>query len=104
MVLDRDEDMMLTGGRNPFLFKYKVAFNNDGKIKAVDVKAYCNAGFSMDYSFLVTDCSYASITNSYRFGSVRFEANGKKLNFLGCVTLSVGKIFKWKSSKLSKVF
>jgi xanthine dehydrogenase molybdopterin-binding subunit B len=82
MVLDRDEDMMLTGGRNPFLFKYKVAFDKNGKIKAVDVKAYCNAGYSMDYSFLVMECAYNNIINAYQFGSVRFEENGKKYYFL----------------------
>lgn len=80
MVLDRDEDMMLTGGRNPFLFKYKVAFNNDGKIKAVDVKAFCNAGYSMDYSFLVMECAYNNIINSYKFGSIRYECNGEFFN------------------------
>lgn len=78
MVLDRDEDMMMTGGRHPFLFQYKVAFNNDGKIKALDVKAYCNAGYSMDCSFLLIEFSYGNIMNAYKFGSMRFEGSGKK--------------------------
>ena len=37
VMLDRDEDMLITGHRNPFYAKYKVGFNNDGLIKAVDV-------------------------------------------------------------------
>lgn len=37
VMLDRDEDMLMTGHRNPFYAKYKVGFNNDGLIKAVDV-------------------------------------------------------------------
>lgn len=80
MVLDRDEDMMITGGRNPFLFKYKAAFNKDGIIKAVDVKAFSNAGYSMDLSEMVMHAAYQNISNSYRFGSIRYECNGK-LNF-----------------------
>ena len=37
VMLDRDEDMLMTGHRNPFMAKYKVGFNKDGIIKAVDV-------------------------------------------------------------------
>ncbi len=37
VMLDRDEDMLMTGHRNPFMAKYRVGFNNDGIIKAVDV-------------------------------------------------------------------
>lgn len=77
MVLDRDEDMMLTGGRNPFLFKYKVAFNKDGKINGADIRVFCNAGYSMDYSHEVLMVAYGCITNAYNFGSVRYEMNGK---------------------------
>ena len=78
MVLDRDEDMMCTGGRNPFLFKYKVAFNKDGKIKALDVEAFCNAGYLLDYSFLVMNAAYHSIMNCYDFGALRYECNGER--------------------------
>lgn len=77
MALDRDEDMILTGGRNPFLFKYKVAFNKNGEIKALDIKAFCNAGFTLDISDNVMFVSYMSIINSYRFGSIKCEFNGK---------------------------
>ena len=52
--LDRDEDMMLTGTRHPFLFKYKVGFNNDGLIKVLDVHAYANGGCSSDISIPVS--------------------------------------------------
>ena len=37
VMLDRDEDMLMTGHRNPFMAKYRVGFNKDGIIKAVDV-------------------------------------------------------------------
>jgi xanthine dehydrogenase/oxidase len=79
MVLDRDEDMMITGGRNPFLFKYKVAFSKEGEIVGVDIRAFCNAGYSMDYSFLVMENAHTHITNAYNFKNVRFECNGENL-------------------------
>ena len=38
VMLDRDEDMLMTGHRNPFLGKYKVGFNNEGIVKAASVE------------------------------------------------------------------
>lgn len=52
-MLDRDEDMMMTGARHPFYFKYKVAFMKTGKIIGLQVSMYNNAGYSMDLSHAV---------------------------------------------------
>ena len=49
-VLDRDEDMCISGKRSPVLAKYKVGFSNDGIIKALDIKLYTNAGCTPDVS------------------------------------------------------
>lgn len=49
-VLDRDDDMQVTGYRHPFLISYKVAFDESGKIIAVVFNLYANAGYSMDLS------------------------------------------------------
>lgn len=49
-MLDRDEDMVSSGTRHPFMAEYKVGFNKDGKIVAVKMNMYCNAGYSMDLS------------------------------------------------------
>lgn len=53
-MLDRDEDMQVTGTRHPFYFKYKVSFNNDGKITGCKIEIYQNAGYSADLSFSVS--------------------------------------------------
>ncbi|KAK7462501.1 hypothetical protein BaRGS_00038470 [Batillaria attramentaria] len=45
-VLDRDEDMMMTGTRNPTLARYKVGFRSDGRIQALEVDFYINCGVS----------------------------------------------------------
>lgn len=52
-VLDRDEDMQATGYRHPSLIKYKVAFNDDGKIAGAIFDFYANAGNSLDISHTV---------------------------------------------------
>lgn len=49
-MLDRHEDMLITGGRNPFLCRYNVGLSEDGKIQVLDVLIYNNAGSSRDLS------------------------------------------------------
>lgn len=52
-MLDRDEDIVITGGRHPFLFKYKVAFNDEGRILGAEYHIYNNCGYSHDLSLAV---------------------------------------------------
>ena len=60
-MLDRNEDMMSSGGRHPFLGLYKVGFTSQGKITALDIRLYSNGGISADcsvpVSFLITNIS-----------------------------------------------
>lgn len=49
-MLDRDEDMQMSGTRHPFLIKYKVAVSKEGKIMAAVVNIYSNGGYSLDLS------------------------------------------------------
>lgn len=49
-VLDRYEDMQVSGYRHPCLIKYKVGFTNEGKIVGAKFEIYSNAGNSMDIS------------------------------------------------------
>lgn len=55
IMLDRNEDMLITGTRHPFYFKYKVACTKDGMITGCELECYNNAGYSMDLSFSVLD-------------------------------------------------
>lgn len=52
-MLDRDEDMLLTGTRHPFYMKYKASATKDGKITGCNITIYNNAGYSTDLSFSV---------------------------------------------------
>lgn len=49
-MLDRDEDMMMTGTRHPFLIKYKVAATKEGRMMGAIVNIYNNGGYSIDLS------------------------------------------------------
>ncbi|VDI11835.1 putative selenate reductase molybdopterin-binding subunit, partial [Mytilus galloprovincialis] len=54
-MLDRDEDMLITGTRHPFLGQYKVGFTKEGKVVAADVNLYNNAGCTFDLSGAVVE-------------------------------------------------
>lgn len=62
-MLDRDEDMVMTGTRHPFLFKYRITCTNDGKITGAYVKIYQNAGYSADLSISVSFFSNICLIN-----------------------------------------
>ncbi|XP_024116820.2 xanthine dehydrogenase/oxidase-like [Oryzias melastigma] len=70
-MLDRDEDMLITGGRHPFFGKYKVGFLNSGKVVALDVSYYSNAGNSQDLSLSIMERALFHMENSYRIPNVR---------------------------------
>ncbi|XP_020840560.1 aldehyde oxidase 1 [Phascolarctos cinereus] len=70
-ILERGEDMLITGGRHPYLGKYKVGFMNDGRIMALDVVHYANAGFTLDASLLVTQFGLLKLDNAYKIPNLR---------------------------------
>ncbi|CAG9760635.1 unnamed protein product [Ceutorhynchus assimilis] len=65
VILDRDEDMVMCAGRHPCLAKYKVAFDDRGKILGCDVRIYLNAGYSQDLSMGVCERALAHVENAY---------------------------------------
>uniref|UniRef100_A0A4W3HK72 Xanthine dehydrogenase n=1 Tax=Callorhinchus milii TaxID=7868 RepID=A0A4W3HK72_CALMI len=70
-MLNRDEDMLVTGGRHPFLGHYKVGFKDNGTIAALDVTCYCNAGNTFDLSPSVCDAYLFHLDNSYMIPNFR---------------------------------
>jgi xanthine dehydrogenase/oxidase len=53
-MLDRDEDMLISGQRHAFRGNYKVAFSSKGKIMACELHLYINAGYTLDLSEAVS--------------------------------------------------
>nr|CAD7263587.1 unnamed protein product [Timema shepardi] len=70
-MLDRDEDMMITGTRHPFLGRYKVAFTKEGKLIGCDIQIYSNGGNTMDLSFPVLQRAMFHFSNAYFIPNVR---------------------------------
>uniref|UniRef100_A0A8B9J264 Aldehyde oxidase 1 n=1 Tax=Amazona collaria TaxID=241587 RepID=A0A8B9J264_9PSIT len=80
LILSRGDDMLITGGRHPFIGKYKVGYMNDGRIRAVDVKYYINGGCTPDDSVLVASVSLLKMDNAYKIPHLRCWAYACKTN------------------------
>ena len=79
-VLDRDEDMLMSGHRHPFKSKYKVGFNKEGRILALDIDLYNNAGYSLDLSFAVMEKSMLHSDAVYQIENVDIRGHCCKTN------------------------
>nr|XP_023012755.1 xanthine dehydrogenase-like [Leptinotarsa decemlineata] len=79
-MLDRDEDILMTGTRHPFYFKYKVGFDDDGNILGCEAELYSNCGYSADLSFSVMDRALTHFENSYRIPACRVKGFCCKTN------------------------
>nr|DAA64418.1 TPA_inf: aldehyde oxidase 1 [Procavia capensis] len=79
-ILERGEDMLITGGRHPYLGKYKVGFMDDGRILALDVVHYSNGGSSLDESLLVLGMGILKLDNAYKFPNLRCRGRACRTN------------------------
>ncbi|XP_034470133.1 aldehyde oxidase 5 [Hippoglossus hippoglossus] len=69
--LERGDDMLITGGRHPFLGKYKVGYNSDGTIEAADIIYYSNGGCTLDESSFIMDKAILHMDNGYKIPNLR---------------------------------
>ena len=78
--VNRDLDMMLTGKRHPFLAKFKVGFESNGRMLAAQIDLYSNGGWSLDLSQPVTDRALFHLDNCYYIPAVEFSGRSVKTN------------------------
>nr|AAI38877.1 Aldehyde oxidase 3 [Mus musculus] len=79
-ILERRDDMLITGGRHPLLGKYKIGFMNNGKIKAADIQLYINGGCTPDDSELVIEYALLKLENAYKIPNLRVRGRVCKTN------------------------
>ena len=63
--LNRDQDMMLTGKRHPFLARFEVAFTSDGFLEALRAELFSDGGWSLDLSTAICDRALFHLDNAY---------------------------------------
>ncbi|OXA57862.1 Xanthine dehydrogenase/oxidase [Folsomia candida] len=64
-ILERRTDMIISGKREPFLAKYEVGFNSDGRLHAIRMNIYSNAGLSLDASSVSIERAVLNLDNAY---------------------------------------
>lgn len=74
LVLNRADDLKMTGKRHPYLSDFKIGVDKDGKILAYEVEHYQNSGAAADLSTAVLERTLFHSTNSYFIPNVRIFA------------------------------
>ena len=77
---DRDQDMTATGKRHDFVVDYNVAFDECGRIQAVDGVFAARCGYSADLSGPVTARALLHADNAYFYPHVRLRSRPMKTN------------------------
>ena len=78
--LNRDQDMMWTGKRHPFLTCFDVGFTKDGLLVALDAQLFSDGGFSSDLSRAILDRALFHSDNAYFLPHVRLTGRVAKTN------------------------
>lgn len=77
---NRDQDMMITGHRHPFLAQFEVGFDKRGQLLAAKIHLTSNGGWALDLSQAVTDRALFHLDNSYFIPAVEFRGQVVKTN------------------------
>ena len=75
VIVDRDDDMILTGKRHDFLIDYDVGFGPDGEILGLDLMLASRCGRSADLSGAVNDRAVFHVDNCYFLQNVRIVSH-----------------------------
>ncbi len=78
--LFRDDDQKITGKRHRFLSKYKVGFNDNGKILAYTVELNSDAGAATDLSRAILERAMLHAENSYYLPNAKIIGKAYKTN------------------------
>ncbi|MEQ9328712.1 MAG: xanthine dehydrogenase molybdopterin binding subunit [Rhodospirillales bacterium] len=78
--LPRDDDMVATGKRHPFLIRYDAGFDADGHILALDILFAANAGNVADLTGPVITRALCHADNCYYIPAVDFRGVACKTN------------------------
>jgi len=80
LVLDRRDDLAMTGKRHPYSSDFKLGLAADGEFLAYEVVYYQNAGSAADLSPAILERSLFHATGSYAVANVRATALSCRTN------------------------
>lgn len=73
IMLNRDEDMAVSGQRHPMRCDWKIGVTKTGKLIALQADCYSNAGWSLDMSSAVMDRCITHLDNCYEIPNVHIK-------------------------------
>ncbi len=71
IALTKDDDMIMTGKRNPFQIDYEIGFDSSGKILALDAKLFSDGGAYADLSTSIMERAMLHSDNAYYIPNMR---------------------------------
>lgn len=80
LVLDREEDMRMTGKRHPYTADFKIGLDENYKIIAYEADFFQNAGAAADLSPAVLERTLFHATNAYFVPNTRLSATSCRTN------------------------
>lgn len=80
LILDRDDDLRMTGKRHPYDSSYKIGLSKDLKILAFEVEFLQNSGAAADLSPAIAERTLFHATNSYYVPNVKSTVFSCKTN------------------------
>ena len=80
LILSKDDDMHITGKRNPFENEYEVGFDQNGKILAAKFNFYSNGGAYADLSTAIMERAMLHCDNAYYIKNLRVTGQVCKTN------------------------
>ncbi len=82
MRFNRDQDMMLTGKRHPFLARFTVGYDANGILRGLKAALFSNGGWALDLSMPVTDRAMFHADNCYYIPHVEIAGQVVKTNLV----------------------
>jgi xanthine dehydrogenase large subunit len=80
MRYDRDDDFVITGKRHDFRIRYRVGFDDRGRILGLDMQHLVRCGWSRDLSTPVADRAMLHTDNAYFIPHIRIESHRLRTN------------------------
>lgn len=81
LVLSKDDDMIITGKRNPFQIHYRVGFDLNGLILGLEAQHYGDGGAYADLSTAIMERAMLHSDNAYFLPSARISGQVCRTNF-----------------------
>lgn len=78
--LFRDDDQIMTGKRHRFLSKYRIGFNDEGRILAYEVELNSDAGAATDLSLAILERAMFHAENAYYIPDISITGRAYRTN------------------------